>query len=131
MNAEDLAIRTKKFAVRIVRLSAALPRSREADVLGRQILRSGTSIGANYREARRARSRADFLSKIGVCNQEADETFYWLELLGEGRNRQSKPAVEYHGRGQSTGRDFHRKRSNRKQTEKRQRQETFCLTISN
>ena len=83
MNAEDLAIRTKKFAVRIVRLSAALPRTREAEVLGRQVLRSGTSIGANYREARRARSRPDFLSKIVVCTQEPDETCYWLELLGE------------------------------------------------
>jgi four helix bundle protein len=83
MTPEDLSRRTKQFAVRIVRLSAALPRTREADVLGRQLLRSGTSVGANYREARRARSRPDFLSKVGVCAQEADETCYWLELLSE------------------------------------------------
>ena len=83
MTPEELAKRTKQFAVRIVRLTAALPTSREADVLGRQVLRSGTSVGANYREARRARSKPDFLSKIGVCAQEADETCYWLELLAE------------------------------------------------
>ena len=83
ITSDELATRTKKFAVRIVRLSAALPRSREADVLGRQLLRSGTSIGANYREPRRARSKPDFLSKIGVCVQEADETCYWIELLAE------------------------------------------------
>ena len=83
MTSDELATRTKKFEVRIVRLSAALPKTREADVLGRQLLRSGTSVGANYREARRARSKADFLSKIGVCVQEADETCYWIELLAE------------------------------------------------
>ena len=83
MTPEDLAERTKKFAVRIVRLTSALPRNREADVIGRQVLRSGTSVGANYREARRARSKADFISKIGVCEQEADETCFWLELLAD------------------------------------------------
>ena len=83
MNPEELANRTKQFAVRIVRLSAALPSTREVDVVGRQVLRSGTSVGANYREARRARSKADFVSKIGVCEQEADETCYWLELLAD------------------------------------------------
>jgi four helix bundle protein len=83
MNEAQLAERTKAFALRIVRLVASLPSSREADVLGRQLLRAGTSIGANYREARRGRSKADFAAKIGLCLQEADESSYWLELLVE------------------------------------------------
>ena len=85
MNDAELARRTKAFALRIVRLVASLPKSREADVLGRQLLRAGTSVGANYREARRGRSKADFAAKIGVCLQEADESSYWLELLAESK----------------------------------------------
>jgi four helix bundle protein len=69
--------------LRTLRLVASLPKTREADVLGKQLLKAGTSIGANYREARRGRSRADFASKIGICLQEADESLYWLELLVE------------------------------------------------
>jgi four helix bundle protein len=83
MNDAELAERTKSFGLRIVRLVASLPKSREADVLGKQLLRAGTSIGANYREARRGRSRADFAAKIGICLQEADESLYWLELVAE------------------------------------------------
>jgi len=83
MNDVELAERTKAFALRIVRLVASLPKSREADVLARQLLRAGTSVGANYREARRGRSKADFAAKIGICAQEADESLYWLELLGD------------------------------------------------
>jgi len=83
MDDAELAARTKAFALRIIRLVASLPRSREADILGRQLLRAGTSIGANYREARRGRSKADFLAKIGICLQEADESLYWLDLLGD------------------------------------------------
>jgi four helix bundle protein len=83
MDDAELAERTKRFALRTLRLVASLPRTREADVLGRQLLRAGTSIGANYREARRGRSRADFAAKIGICLQEADESLYWLELLVE------------------------------------------------
>lgn len=78
---QDLGERTTEFAMRIVRMFSALPKSDEARTLGRQVLRSGTSIGANYREARRARSTAEFVSKIGDCLKEADETDYWLELL--------------------------------------------------
>ena len=81
---EDLLARTKRFALRVVRLSAALPRTREADVLGRQLLRSGTSVGANYRAARRGRSAAEFRAKLGICVEEADESVFWLELLMEG-----------------------------------------------
>ncbi len=79
----DLAIRTKDFALRIIRLVSALPKNSAARVIGHQVLRSGTSIGANYREARRARSKAEFTAKIGDCLKEADETAYWLELLDE------------------------------------------------
>ena len=81
---KDLRPRTKMFARRIIRFYAALPRtSVVAQVLGKQVLRSGTSVGANYREAYRARSKAEFISKIGDCLKEADETLYWLELLLE------------------------------------------------
>lgn len=83
-NAEkDLAARTKSFARRIIRLYVALPREPVAQVLGKQALRAGTSVGANYREADRARSKAEFISKIGDCLKEADETLYWLELLSD------------------------------------------------
>jgi four helix bundle protein len=81
---KDLAVRTKLFARRIIRLFCALPKTdTAAQVLGKQVLRSGTSIGANYREAQRARSKAEFISKIGDCLKEADESMYWLELLLE------------------------------------------------
>jgi four helix bundle protein len=81
---KDLAPRTKMFARRIIRLYAALPKNNVvAQVLGKQMLRSGTSVGANYREAYRARSKGEFISKIGDCLKEADETLYWLELILE------------------------------------------------
>ena len=79
----DLPARTKAFALRIIRMFSALPKSEEARVLGKQVLRSGTSVGANYREAHRARSKAEFIAKIGDCLKELDETAYWLELLDE------------------------------------------------
>ena len=83
-NAErDLVLRTKKFARMVIRLFAALSRDTAAQVLGRQLLRAGTSVGANYREANRARSKAEFVAKIGECLKEADESMYWLELLRE------------------------------------------------
>lgn len=75
--------RTKQFALRIIRLCVALPRSPEAQVLGRQMLRAGTSVGAHYREASRSRSDAEFISKIEGGLQELEETAYWLELLIE------------------------------------------------
>ena len=77
----DLRVRTKQFALRVIRLFSALPRRAEADVIGRQLLRSGTSVGANFREAHRARSDAEFVAKVGDCLKELDETCYWLELL--------------------------------------------------
>lgn len=81
--AEELRNRTKKFALRIVRLFQHLPNSPEAQVLGKQLLRSGTSVGANYRAAGRARSRAEFIAKIGIVVEEADESVFWLECLAE------------------------------------------------
>jgi len=81
--AEELKARSKRFAVRIVRLSQALPNTREAWVLGKQVLRSGTSVAANYRAACRSRSKPEFISKIGIVVEEIDETISWLELLVE------------------------------------------------
>ena len=80
---EDLRSRTKRFALRIIKLYVALPKTTEAQVLGKQVLRSGTSVGAHYREGTRARSTAEFVSKLGGGQQELEETAYWLELLGE------------------------------------------------
>jgi len=80
---EDLQIRTKEFALKVIRVYSALPKSTEAQVLGRQVLRSGISVGANYREASRSRSKPEFIAKIGDCLKELDETAYWLELLAE------------------------------------------------
>lgn len=80
---QDLRSRTKIFGLRIVRLYSALPQTTESQVLGKQMLRSGTSVGAHYREATRARSNAEFISKIEGGLQELEETIYWLELLTE------------------------------------------------
>ena len=81
----DLRERTKAFALRIVRMFVALPKTSEARVLGNQVLRSGTSVGANYREAFRGRSRAEFVAKCGDSLRELEETGYWLELLVDGQ----------------------------------------------
>jgi four helix bundle protein len=79
----DLRNRTKAYALRMIKLYQSLPKSGEAQVIGKQILRSGTSVGAQYREACRAKSPADFISKMEGSLQELDETGYWLELLVE------------------------------------------------
>ena len=79
----DLRVRTKEFALRVIRMFVALPKTTVAQVLGKQVLRSGTAIGANYREASRARSTAEFIAKIGDCLKELDESAYWFELLVE------------------------------------------------
>jgi len=80
---KDLKKRTKEFALRVIKLVEALPRGRTADVIGRQLLRSGTSVGANYRAACRAKSPADFISKMGTVEEETDESLFWMELLIE------------------------------------------------
>jgi len=81
--AKDLEKRTRKFAVKIIRLSTTLPDTPEGKVIRNQITKSGTSVGANYREANRARSKADFKNKIKICESEASETQYWLEVIVE------------------------------------------------
>ena len=83
MESQELKDRTKKFTLRIIKLYRNLPKGKDADVIGHQLLRSGTSVGANYRAACRARSQADFISKITLVEEEADESGYWLELLIE------------------------------------------------
>lgn len=90
---EDLRQRTKRYALAIVRLYAVLPAGLAAQVMGRQMLRSGTSVGAQYREACRARSDAEFISKLESGLQELDETAYWLELLTESN---TLPAIDTH-----------------------------------
>ena len=83
---QELRDRSKSFALRILKLTSSLgTRNRETNVMAHQLLRSGTSIGANYREAYRSRSKAEFVSNIGICLKEAEETIYWLELLHESR----------------------------------------------
>jgi four helix bundle protein len=83
MRPEDLRDRTKAFALRTIALFRSLSRSPDAQIMGRQLLRSGTSVAANYRAACRARSKAEFVAKIGVVVEEADECALWIELLGE------------------------------------------------
>ena len=78
---KELEKRTRKFAVRIIQLSTTLPNTTEGIVVRNQITKAGTSIGANYREANRARSRKDFINKIKICESEASETQYWLEVI--------------------------------------------------
>ena len=80
---EDLRARTKRFALSIVRFYAILPHTTEAQVIGRQLLRSGTSVGAHYHEGCRARSKAEFISKLEGAQQELEESMYWLELVAE------------------------------------------------
>ena len=79
--AERLKERTKQFAIRIVTLFRSLPKTEEGRIIGRQLLRSGTSVAANYRAVCRARSKAEFIAKIGTVVEEADETVFWLEML--------------------------------------------------
>jgi four helix bundle protein len=79
----ELRARTRQYALQIIRLYEKLPQKTVAQVLGRQVLRSGTSVGANFREAHRARSTPEFISKLGDCLKELEETAYWLELLAD------------------------------------------------
>ncbi len=81
MTSDDLKNRTKEFALRIIKLVEALPPERSADVIGKQLIRSGTSVAANYRASCRAKSNADFIAKMGIVEEEADESAFWLEML--------------------------------------------------
>lgn len=83
MKNQELRDRTKQLALRVVKMVAQLPKQRDADVIAKQVLRSATSVAANYREASRARSDAELISKLGIVEQELDETLLWFELLVE------------------------------------------------
>lgn len=83
MNQDDLKKRTKQFGLRIIKLVDALPNTKSAHVISNQLLRSGTSVGANYRAACRGRSKAEFIAKVGISIEEADESMYWIEMLVE------------------------------------------------
>jgi len=80
MNSEELKKRTKKFALSVIEAVKKFPRTMPGEIVGRQVVRSATSVGANYRSACRGRSHADFIAKLGIVEEEADETLYWLEL---------------------------------------------------
>ncbi len=83
MQKEELKFRTKQFAIRVIKLVEALPKNKIGHVLGKQLLRSATSVAANYRAACRARSKADFISKVAIVEEEPDESLFWLELIAE------------------------------------------------
>ncbi|MEH2305612.1 four helix bundle protein [Nostoc sp.] len=83
MNEEDFKRRTKQLALRVIRLVEALPQSRTAEVIGKQLIRSATSVGANYRSACRGKSTADVIAKLSLVEEEADESLYWMELIVE------------------------------------------------
>jgi four helix bundle protein len=100
MTPDELKDRSKKFALRAIQLVASLPRVRAAQLMGDQLLRAGTAVGANYRSACRARSRADFVAKMGIVEEETDESLYWLELLSESGLMTSPEVDSMHGEGQ-------------------------------
>ncbi|HEX6188202.1 MAG TPA: four helix bundle protein [Pyrinomonadaceae bacterium] len=84
MTSDELKRRTKQFALRVLKLVAALPKTVAGRAIGGQLVRSGTSVGANYRAACRGRSKAEFVAKMGTCEEEADESAYWMEVIIEG-----------------------------------------------
>ena len=86
MTQEEFKLRTKQFALRIIRLVESLPNTMTSNTIGRQLLRSGTSVGANYRAACRAKSLTDFINKLAIVEEEADESIYWIELLVESKH---------------------------------------------
>ncbi len=97
MSHENLKLRTKRFALEVFKFVEELPRGRTCEVLGRQLLRSGTSVGANYRSASRAKSPADFIAKLGIVEEEADESGFWMEMLlesGKVRNERVKSLIQ-------------------------------------
>jgi four helix bundle protein len=94
MNEQRFKERTKKLALEVIKILESLPKNRTADVIARQLLRSATSIGANYRAACRGKSTADVLAKLAIVEEEADETVYWLELLVESSIVQSSRVAE-------------------------------------
>src|ERR1700674_37453 len=106
--ATELKSRTKSFAIRIVNLFRSLPRSPDAQTLGKQLLRYGTSASANYRAVCRARSQAEFIAKMGIVVEEADETVFWLETLGRDRSSSSRKNTRSAQRSQRASEDLRR-----------------------
>ena len=90
MTADELKKRTKQFGLRVLKLVAALPNTMAGRAIGRQLVRSGTSVGANYRAARRGRSKPEFVATLGIAEEEADESGYWMEMIIEGELLKSK-----------------------------------------
>jgi four helix bundle protein len=115
---EELKDRTKKFALRIIHLCQSLPQTPEANLIGNQILRSGTSVGANYRAACRARSNAEFFSKISIVIEEADETMFWLELLQEAKIMKAERLTSLYEENEEILRIMAKARMNSKKTKK-------------
>ena len=97
MNQEEFKVRTKKYALKIIKLVDNLPGSKIGNVIGNQILRSATSVGANYRSACRGRSKAEFISKLNIVLEEIDECLYWLELIEESELLKKEKLVELIG----------------------------------
>jgi len=96
MNADELKKRTKQFALRILKLVAALPNTVAGRAIGGRLVRAGTSVGANYRAACRGRSKAEFVAKMGIAEEEADESAYWMEAIIEGellKRKQAEPSL--------------------------------------
>jgi four helix bundle protein len=96
MDANELKTRTKQFALRVLKLVAALPNTLAGKAIGSQLSRAGTSVGANYRAACRGRSKAEFVAKLGTCEEEADESAYWMEMIIEGellKRKQVEPLL--------------------------------------
>ena len=91
MDQSEMRKRTKTFALQVIHFTESLPRKRATDVIGRQLLRSATSVGANYRAACRAKSKPDFIAKMAIVLEEADETLYWMELLQEAQVVDAEP----------------------------------------
>jgi len=100
MTPEEMKARTMQYALRVIRLVASLPHNREGDVLGRQLLKAGTSVGANYRAACRSRTDKDFQARMGIVEEEADETLYWLEVLAESGIVKAERLADLHAEGE-------------------------------
>lgn len=90
MTSEEMKARTKQFALRVIKLVESLPNTKNSTVIGKQLLRSGTSVGANYRAVCRAKSTPDFINKLAIVEEEADESMYWIELLIESNQIKQK-----------------------------------------
>ncbi len=96
MTPDELKKRTKQFGLRVIRLVESLPETKTASTIGHQLLRSGTSVGANYRAACRGRSKAEFIAKLGIVEEEADESAYWIEMLVEAKILKPDSVAQLH-----------------------------------